>query len=274
MRVGDLYGEPRRKRSDRRYRRYMVGVVAIALLICGLALGALGAYHSQLFEIRNVTVSGVEHLTSEDMQALAGVEQGETLLRVDTAAIRNSLLRDAWVDDVVIRREFPDTLAIDVTERAVAAVVEVPTQDATDTKSWAIASDGMWLMPIPKAGTEEASRTSAKVYEDAANVLHITGVPYGTQAEIGTYCSDANVSNALAVVDGLTTQLADRVVSVQATDPESTTLSIEDGPDIVVGTAENIREKERVAIEIMAQHPEGVAYINVRTVDRPTWRAL
>ena len=274
MRVGDLYDNRRRDRGNQRYRRYMIGVVTVAVLACGVVLGLLGAYHSQLFEIKRVTVSGVEHLTSEDMQALAAVEEGETLLRVDTGAIRNSLLRDAWVDDVVVRREFPDTLAIDVTERTVAAVVEVPTQDATDTKAWAIASDGMWLMPIPKAGTEAASKTSAKVYEDAANVLHITDVPYGTQAQIGTYCSDANVSNALAVVDGLTTQLADRVVSVQATDPESTTLSIEDGPDIVVGTAENIREKERVAIEIMAQHPEGVAYINVRTVDRPTWRAL
>ena len=274
VRIGDIERTKRTARVKRRYRRYLVFLGVIAALISALAIGGVAVYNSSLFTIEEVNIKGVEHLTTEEMQALAGVPVGTTLLRVDAAGIKNSLLRDAWVEDVSVNRIFPNTLEISVTESSVAAIVEVPTQDAKSTQAWAIASDGMWLMPIPKAGTEAAARTSSTIYKDVEKTLHIVDVPYGTEAEVGQYCSDANVNNALAVVDGLTTELADRVTSVKATDPESTTLTIKDGPDIVFGTAENIREKERVCLEIMDKHPDGVAYINVRTVDRPTWRAL
>ena len=69
-------------------------------------------------------------------------------------------------------------------------------------------------MPIPDQNSEAGKRTSPKVYEDAAKVLHITDVPYGTRPEVGAYCSDANVNNALAIVDGMTTELAGQVKKV------------------------------------------------------------
>ncbi len=236
--------------------------------------GGLAVYYSNLFTIENVSVTGVEHLTATDMSELASVPAGTTLLRVDAAGIRERLLKDAWVDDVSVNRVFPNTLELAVTERTITAVVDVPTENAESVQPWAIASDGMWLMPIPDQNSEAGKRTSPKVYEDAAKVLHITDVPYGTRPEVGAYCSDANVNNALAIVDGMTTELAGQVKKVAATETESTTLTLESGVEIVFGTAENIRDKERVCLEIMKEHPDGLAYINVRVVDRPTWRAL
>ncbi|MBR5259899.1 MAG: cell division protein FtsQ/DivIB, partial [Eggerthellaceae bacterium] len=92
--------------------------------------------------------------------------------------------------------------------------------------------------------------------------------------EMNTYCADSNVNNALAIVNGMTTELADRVRVVSATDAESTLLTLEDGIEIAFGTAEDIREKERICLEIMEQNPGAVAYINVRVVDAPTWRSV
>ena len=92
-------------------------------------------------------------------------------------------------------------------------VVEVPNENAQNSTQWAIASDGMWLMPIPDRDSEAGRRTNSKVYEDAESVLHITDVPYGTKPAVGSYCTDANVNNALAIVAGMTTELADRVTS-------------------------------------------------------------
>ena len=40
------------------------------------------------------------------------------------------------------------------------------------------------------------------------------------------------------------------------------------------GTAEDIRDKERIVLQIMADNPGKVSYINVRVPDRPTWRAV
>ena len=274
MRIGDLDRIERQGRAQRRYNRYLIRVGIIAAVLAVLAIGAAVVYNSSLFTIQNVRVTGVEHLTSEEMSALAAVPSGTTLLRVDAGAIEDRLKQDAWVQDVQVNRVFPDTLELAVTERQIAAVVEVPTSDAKATQAWAIASDHMWLMPIPDQNSEAGKRTSPKVYEDAAKVLHITDVPYGTRPEVGAYCSDANVNNALAIVDGMTTELAGQVKKVAATETESTTLTLESGVEIVFGTAENIRDKERVCLEIMKEHPDGLAYINVRVVDRPTWRAL
>ena len=274
VRVGDISQTTRAHRVQQTYQRYLVRLGIIAGILVVLAISALIVYNSSAFTIESVSVKGVEHLTASDMQELAGVDSGTTLLRVDTGTIKENLKKDAWVADVKVNRVFPSTLEIVVTERTIAAVVEVPSENAKTTTSWAIASDGMWLMPIPDRDSEAGRRTSSKVFEDAESVLHITDVPYGTKPQVGSYCSDANVNNALAIVAGMTTELADRIASVKATETESTTLTITNGPDIVFGTADNIREKERVCLEIMREHPDGVTYINVRSPDRPTWRSV
>ena len=102
----------------------------------------------------------------------------------------------------------------------------------------------------------------------------ITGVPFGLTPEVGTYCTDGNVNNALEILDGLTGELADQVKAVSATDAQSTLLTLENGIQIAFGTAEDIRDKERICLEIMAKNEGKVAYINVRVPDRPTWRAV
>ena len=276
VRVGDLEQRDRAARAERTrqsYQRYVRRVLFAIILVIVLALAFLILYNSSAFTIESVSVSGCEHLTTTEMEELANVPEGTTLLRVDTGSIKSRLLEDAWVEDVSIQRSFPNTLKIVVTERTIAAVVDVPTEDASDTQEWAIASDGMWLMPIPDQDSEAGQNTSAKVYEDAAAVLHITDVPYGVGAEVGDYCSDSNVNNALSIIDGMTTDLADQVTTVMAAEAESTTLVLESGVEIVFGEAEDIRDKERVCLEIMEEHPD-VVYINVRVVDSPTWRSV
>lgn len=272
--IRDIDKASRKKRMRQSYRRYYVSLAVIAILIVGLVGGGFFLYNSKVFSIEQVDFIGAEHLTDEEMNLLANISPNANLLNVNVSKLRDNLLADAWIEDVSVNRVFPHTLEVSVAEREVAAIVEVPSEDGSTTKDWAISADGRWLMPIPKEGTEEAARTSAKVYEDAAGALHITDVPADTAPEVGKQCNDANVNNALAIIDGLTTELAQRITNVKATEPESTTLTIKDGPDIVFGTADHVRDKERVCLKIMEDHPEGVAFINVRTVDRPTWRAL
>lgn len=271
---GAAKGKTGAAKAASNYRKYLALIVAAVALVAVFIGGYIALYNSNVFEIEEVSVKGVDHLTATDLQNLAGVEQGTTLLNVDADSIIEALKVDAWVQDVKVNRVFPHTLELEVTERTIKAVVKVPSSDGSSTVDWAIASDGMWLMPIPAQDSDEGKLVNPQVYEDAANVLVISDVPYTTKPEIGTYCSDENVNNALSIVAGLTTELADRVTAVKATETQSTTLTIKDGPDIVFGTAEDIREKERVCLEIMSAHPDGVSYINVRNVSRPTYRAL
>jgi len=255
-------------------RKFLIRLFLIAILVAGLGVGGVALYNSDVFQIEHVNIVGVEHLTSEEMTLMADVPAGTTLLRVDTETIKARLIQNAWVQDVRVNRVFPDTLEIDVTERSIKAVVEVPAGRGGKVKSWAISEDHIWLMPIPDADSDAAKTTSQKVYEDAESALHITDVPYGTKAEIGAVCTDNNVNNALDILSGMTTDLADRVVSVSAAGPAETTLMLDNGVEIAFGKAEDIRDKERIILKILEDNPDGVAYINVRIVESPTWRSI
>ena len=112
------------------------------------------------------------------------------------------------------------------------------------------------------------------MYEDADNALEITDIPYGSKPEAGSYCNNANVENALGVIDGMTTELASQVKSVAAASSESTTLTLQNGIEIAFGSSKDIRDKERVCLQLMAEHEGKISYINVRVVNKPVWRSL
>ena len=275
--VGELRRAERRDRAREKTKkmrvRLVIAVAAVALVIVALA-GWAALYNSPAFSIQNVEVNGVEHLTSEEMAQLANVPSDTTLLRVDTATIESRIEKNAWVADAQVVRVFPDTLQINVTERPVFAVIEIPTGATATVKKWLIAEDHIWLMPVPDENAESAKTTSSKVFEDEKNVLHIVDVPFGTKAEIGKECTDANVNNALDILSGLTTELSDRIVKVSAAGTAETTLVLDNGVEVAFGKAEDIRDKERVILKILEENPDNVSYINVRIVSSPTWRAV
>lgn len=273
-RVGDIRNEERALRQRKAQRKMTLRLISIIAAVVLLFGGGLALYVSPVCTIEKVRVEGADHLTQEEMLTLAAVPSGTTLLRVDTAQIEKNCLRDAWIEKVRVSREFPSTLVISVTEREIAAVVEVPSEVNYTSRLWAIAADKMWLMPIPDQDSEQGQAINPQIYEDVESVLRITDVPFGAKVEIGTYCTDVNINNALSVVAGMTTQLKDRVVKVSATDSESTTLVLDNGIEIAFGTAENTREKERIILALLEEHEGNIAYINVRSVNNPTWRAV
>lgn len=277
VKLGDLdaassQGAVHRARAQASYNNHMAKVIA-ALIALAVAVGVFaGVYWSNLFAIEQVTVSGVEHLTSSEMAQLANVPSDTTLLRVDASTIKSSIMRDAWVADVDVQRVFPNTLNLAVEERSIGATVEVGVNDGKSTELWALSTDGIWLCRIPDQDSQAGQSISPKIYEDAENVFTIKDVAYGVKPEVGQACTDESVKNALDVVTGLTTDLKDQVKTISATSTENTTLTLDSNVEIAFGSAADIRDKERVVKQILEDHPGEVSYINVRVVKSPTWR--
>lgn len=274
VRVGDVGRSGRAGSMNAAYRSYMQRFVKIGIALLVVVAVLFGLYLSPLFGIANVTVTGVSHITATAMAELAAVPVDSTLLRVDTAGIKSRLLTNAWVKDVAVKRVLPSTLELAITEREVAAIVQVPSEDGGSTRNWAIASDGIWLMDIPDQGSDEAANVSSQVYADAESALKITNVPYGVSPQVGSACTDESVLNALSIVSGMTTSLKERVASVNVSGVDNTVLTLDDGVQIAFGDDESIRDKERICLELLEQHAGSISYINVRTPDRPTWRSL
>lgn len=271
----DQRARERKERLQQQRKRNRLPFIIVGVIV-GLVVSFVIMYmilvNSNIFEIEEVEFSGSDHLTKQEAAALVTIPQGTTLLNVDASQIAASLERDAWVKSVDVVKSFPHKLEIVVHERSIGAVVEVTVGQNQTIQNWAIADDGMWLMVIPSRDSEIGSQLAEKIYEDAAAALHIVGVPYGLKPEIGTYCNDVNVNNALTIISNLTTELADQLKLVNAAEAESILLTLDNNIEIAFGSPDNIRDKERICLKIMEENPK-VVYINVRVPDRPTWRS-
>lgn len=270
-----IAAEERRQRSKKRKRRARIPLIITGFVVA-LAIGLVGTYfalsNSDTFKIETIDITGTDHLTKQEVSALVSVPQGTTLLTVDEDAIVNSLARDAWIESIDVNKIFPNKLEIVVHERSITAVAEIPMGENQDIQKWAISKDGYWLMAIPDRNTELGSKISEQIHADADSVLHITDIEYGVQPEIGAKCSDPAVLNALEIITGMTTSLAKEVKVLSAPDVDSTMLVLNNNVEVSFGDADDIRDKERICLEILKQNPK-VVYINVRVLDRPTWRS-
>lgn len=114
--------EARREEGRRRLRLLAGALVALFVVAAGMAL-----VHTPLFKVRRVVVYGDAHTARAQVLAASGLGPGDgTVLMVDAGSARAVRAVDAlpWVGKVRFSRRWPWTLAITITERTPAALVE------------------------------------------------------------------------------------------------------------------------------------------------------
>lgn len=244
--------EREQKRAEERRALRRRAVVALAALVV-LAILWSAFVNSQVFEIETIDVVGATALSSDDVTALAAIDDGQTLLRVDESAVEQRLLTDPWIERVSISRRLPSTLRIEVTERVPAALVD------TGISFWFVEDGGRVI-----AESVPSSATMVPVIRDIPDFV----------AEPGERSDSATLRNALAVLAGLSGELRASVRSITAPSVSETTLLTATGVEIMVGEAVNMDEKSVIVIDILAAEGAGVVFIDVRSIERPISRGL
>jgi cell division protein FtsQ len=101
------------------------GVIVLALVVVvGYELYGVLA-HTTFLRLERVEVNTLQRLTREDVIALAGVKPGDDLLTMKLKRVGEQLQKNPWAEKVKVRRYFPHTLAIEITEREPVAVVNM-----------------------------------------------------------------------------------------------------------------------------------------------------
>lgn len=112
------------ERGDRRRRRLRRSGHALLALLPLLVLGWV-LLLSGWFDVEQVEVTGVQRLSADEVRAAAAVAPGTPLAAVRPAQVSRALERLPPVADVEVRRSWPRTLELAVTERvAVAGVAD------------------------------------------------------------------------------------------------------------------------------------------------------
>jgi cell division septal protein FtsQ len=81
----------------------------------------------QFFEIKVVEITRTERISRGDVLAMLDLEPGRGLLLIDLVQAQRSLETHPWIRRAVVRRVFPDTLAVELDEREPVAVLKTGT---------------------------------------------------------------------------------------------------------------------------------------------------
>lgn len=214
----------------------------------------VGLYRSSVFSVRTVAVVGNSHLTADEVRAAAAVPSGTTLLRFPAESVERRLELSPWVASATVTRDFPDTMQIRVKEYEPAAVVDTGAETF-----WLVDGNG-WVI---------AQQTP----ETTSTLITIRDIEAFEPAE-GERSSSEALRNALRIWEGLTPELKKRTRLISAPSVDKTALMTTDDITIFIGSSEDIARKDLVAQRILAEQAGKVVSINVRTVDRPTWRGI
>ena len=103
--------------------------IGATILCAALGFGGLQLYRvvsrTTLLRLETIEVSPLTRLTRNEIVALAGVKPGDSMLGLRLQGIVEQLAKNPWIEQVQVRRFFPHTISIALTERSPKAVANV-----------------------------------------------------------------------------------------------------------------------------------------------------
>ncbi len=101
-----------------RWGSAVVGIIILA------SFGTAALIDARVFRVEHLKISATEHVKPYQIRSVFERARGSHLLSLDPSPMIREMMDLAWVGEVRVRKLFPDTLMIQVTERVPAAVVE------------------------------------------------------------------------------------------------------------------------------------------------------
>jgi cell division protein FtsQ len=194
----------RLRHRPRRWLRWVLGVGVVAAIGAGVWV----FWFSATFSVEKISVVGAEGEAAEAVQRAANVPLGTPMAQVDSDAIRNRIQQLAWVDEIEVRRGWPTTVVLAVSERSGIARRDAQLVDATG-----VAFTPVGIIP--------------------------TGLP-------AVRASGPALVSAMAVYTALPEDVARRVIRITARSRDDVTLTLRSGAVVRWGNAEQTPFKAEV----------------------------
>jgi cell division protein FtsQ len=233
----------RRSAGRRRLRRLLV-LGAVVVLLAGL----VALTRSPLLAVRHIRVTGASQTSADAVVAASGIKLGSPLLDVSTATARRKIAALPWVKTVSVRRSFPGTVAVQVTERIPIAVV----------------ADGDGWLEVDRSG-----RVLARVPSAPAGLVPLDGVPAGV-APGGQLTAAPDL---LALAAALPATLQPSLTGI-AVAPSGLVLQLKDGGVVQLGQADDLPAKLVAAQAVLTSEGVNPGCVAVLDVQVPTAPAL
>jgi cell division protein FtsQ len=228
----DETARPRPRIRSRARWRAALFALALTAIVAGAAWALLG---SRLLAVRSVVVTGTRLVPQSEVLAVAGIEPGTPLIRVNTAKVAARVETIPQVQSARVTRSWPDRVVIAVRERTPVLAVPAP-------------GGGFDLVDPDGVIVRWAARRPSGL------------PPYLTTAVVSSLRGDPDVWAAAAVLGDLPDRLRASVISVTVPSTDQVTLRLTHGVTVLWGGTGNAREK---AAELGALMPTHASYYDV-----------
>lgn len=247
-----------RREEGRRRLRWVAGAGGVALLI---VLG-IGVLRSPLFIVHHVRVSGGVHTSEADVLRVTGLGRRPLMVDLNSRRVGDQLKALPWVASAQVKRQWPTTVAIHLTERApVALVGAVGGQVALVDGSGRVLTVSPAAAPGGVAGPGQAASALPTIRDIAP-----AGGP-------GSALRGPGVSDALAMAAALPAALtADQRSQIQAIAGGDANLRLIMLPNRTVsfGNADQLAAKLLALRTLLERvNVKDIATIDVRVPDAP-----
>ena len=252
-------------------RKVVLGLVAVGVLAVVALVVVAVLSRMPVFVITGIDATASEHVSADTIAKLAAIEDGTTLLSVDTSAVERNVRQNPWVRGVSVRREFPDTLGITVEERKVGALVVL----GSGSSVWALGDDGVWIEPVQvdSSGSDDVTASALAKAQELGCIL-ITNVPSSVDPAQGAQATDDTVRAVLAYQDQLPPDISSKAQVYYAASTGSTSVVLSDGLEISLGQPTDINAKAQALTEILKTYAGQLTYVNVRVPSKPSYRKV
>ena len=233
--------EVRRHEGRRRLRLLVTGLV-ITLVTAAVWFGI----RSPLLDVDRVTVVGAERTLPEDVIDVTGIWEGQPLVDVDVEAAGLAVEGLPWVDRAAVRRVWPSTVEVTVSERTATAVT------STNSGEWAV--------------LDATARLLETVPERPPGLLVLEGV--GELPQPGA--TVARAEGPLAVFAALSPSLAARTLAVAVVEGGQIELKLNPQGTVRIGVVEALDLKVKAAETVLASVDlRNLAILDVRLPSSP-----
>jgi cell division protein FtsQ len=234
------------------WKRLAIVIVTMVLAVPVVAAMGRAAVSSTWLAVSSVVVTGNTRVAEGEIDSLLDGLIGSSMLTLDVERWRDRLRTSPWIADAAIRRIFPDTVSIVISERMPAAIGQ---------RGEALFLVDRLGLPIEEYGPRYAE----------LDLPIVNGLGGGSA---GAWSSEGRKAAVVVrLFDALQRRpdLAGRISQIDVTDPANVVFVLKDDPALVRVGDDQFVERLLTYIEV-AQHlrdrVRAIEYVDVRHGDR------
>ena len=118
--IGESIEEP--VKVEKRSKKIFVKILYLLLFLAIISGGIAGYFYvkkSKVFEIKKFQIIGIENSSKKEIQKILNKNKDKSL-----EEIYLKLIKVKWVDDVILKKKFPDLLEVKIIEKKPESILE------------------------------------------------------------------------------------------------------------------------------------------------------